>query len=207
MTDQLPEDATPAKKFVLVGEPWERQPGETSEAYQAFKLYRDMGVKRSNAKVAKECGKNVSLISRWSSRWHWVRRIEMYDIEQDRLYQAELGERRKEMATRHAKQATMLQTIAIRALKAKFGENFEKLDANSLKSGEVLRWFIDAAKMERTALGEPGEIIEQQHTGGTADNDRKPAVPLTYSGRIDEALALLEAVRARAADGAARTAD
>ena len=38
-------------------EVWERQEGETAQAFQAFAAYRDMGAERSLAKVAQKVGK------------------------------------------------------------------------------------------------------------------------------------------------------
>ena len=47
---------------------WERQDGETAQAFQAFAEYRDMGAERSLAKVAQKLGKSKPLMERWSSR-------------------------------------------------------------------------------------------------------------------------------------------
>lgn len=207
ITDDTQQEASQSKRFVFVGEPWEQQPGESTPAYAAFVIYRDLGGKRSCTSVSRKLSKSRPLITRWSSRWQWVRRCEEFDREQDRLYQADLSEQRKAMAKRHASQAVALQTVAIKAMKAKYGEQFEKITAETLRDGDVLRFFIEASKLERTALGEPAEIVETQHTGGTPDNDRKPFIPLTHSQRIDDALALLEAARARAATGAAGAQD
>jgi len=201
------EDATPAKRFAFVGEPWDRQSGEGVGAFEAFVIYRDLGGKRSLAKVGREVGKSKTQMERWSTRWQWVRRVEEWDREQDRLYQADLREQRKAMAKRHASQAVALQTAAVAAMKAIFGERFEKITAETMKAGDLLKFFIESAKLERTALGEPETITETQHTGGTPDNDRKPFIPLTHAGRIDDALALLEAARARAAESIAGAAD
>ena len=194
-------EATKKAEATFIGEPWAQQPEESAQAFQAFAAYRDMGPKRSTAKVAQKLSKSKALMDRWSSRWRWVRRTEMYDLEQERQYQIDLREQRREMAKRHAQQAGNLQAVAIKVLKKKFGDDFSKITAKSLSNGELLRFILDAAKAERTALGEPETIQEQQITAGNADNDRKPFVPLTFAGRIDEALALLETARARAADG------
>ena len=72
---------------------WERirdtsaRNGETTSAFSAFALYRDMGATRSTAKVARESGKHKSLMDRWSSRWGWVARVAAYDayIDQQRV--------------------------------------------------------------------------------------------------------------------------
>ena len=41
---------------------WERQKGESAQAYEAFVLYRDLGAERSHVKVAQQLGKSLSLI-------------------------------------------------------------------------------------------------------------------------------------------------
>ena len=55
--------------------PWERQPDEGEEAFDAFDVYAKMGRDRSIAKAAVEVvnssgsrGKDKSLLERWSSR-------------------------------------------------------------------------------------------------------------------------------------------
>ncbi len=193
----------PAQKH-FAGEPWERQPDETSVAWEAFVLYRDMGAKRSNAKVARTLGKSKQLIDRWSSRHKWVRRIEAFEQDQEREYQAELADARRAMARRQAANAAMFQDAALKALRAKFGEDLSKINARSMKNGEVLKFFIDAAKIERAALGQPIEGDgESESPLIVNENDRKPAIPITFSGRIEGAMELLETARARAANGPA----
>lgn len=55
--------------------PWERQEGESDKAFAAFRIYLEMGSKRSIAAVSQECTKSVSLIKRWSKRWSWQVRV------------------------------------------------------------------------------------------------------------------------------------
>lgn len=205
----IPQDNEKPKKFVFSGEPWERQEhvGESLKAFEAFALYRDQGSKRSTARVARELGKSKGLMDRWSSNWQWVRRVEEFEKNEERLYQAARHEQRRKMAERHAKTGELLQTAALTAMRKHYGQNFELVTPEMLKSGDMLKFIVEGAKLERIALGEPADIVEQQHTGGTPDNDRKPFIPLTHVGRIDDALALLEAARARAADESTRAAD
>jgi hypothetical protein len=54
---------------------WERQPGETSRAYEAFSAYRDLGSARSLAKVGQLLGKSTGLMERWSAAHSWVDRV------------------------------------------------------------------------------------------------------------------------------------
>jgi len=41
---------------------WERQPGESAQAYEAFAIYRDMGSNRSLRVVAEQLSKSDTLI-------------------------------------------------------------------------------------------------------------------------------------------------
>src|SRR5687768_5875897 len=62
-------------------QPWQ-QPGETSKAYQAFNVYKDLEPSyRSQQRVPSECTKSVSLIRRWSALWNWVERAAAWDEE------------------------------------------------------------------------------------------------------------------------------
>ena len=41
---------------------WERQPGESTQAFEAFRTYRDLGLKRSNKAVSDTLSKRRQLI-------------------------------------------------------------------------------------------------------------------------------------------------
>lgn len=74
---------------------WERQPGETREAFRAFCIYRDLEVfERSYDRAfrigcpnstAKRCGGRWRL---WASDWKWKERAEAYDTHKDRVARA-----------------------------------------------------------------------------------------------------------------------
>ena len=59
--------------------PWTRRPGESPQAYDAFKIYLYQGTERSIRKVAKEIGKSASIVHRWSGSYGWVVRTSAYD--------------------------------------------------------------------------------------------------------------------------------
>jgi hypothetical protein len=61
------------------------------------------------------------------------------------------------MNRRHLQEAKALQSKAIQRLKA--------LDQDLLSPADVLRFCTEAAKLERTALGQPQTIEEQRLTG------------------------------------------
>lgn len=60
-------------------DPWDRQPGETSKAYAAFCVYRDLGSERSTRKTAEHLSKSEALIHGWSARWGWPERSRAWD--------------------------------------------------------------------------------------------------------------------------------
>jgi len=135
---------------------WERLPGESAKAYEAFCKYRDMPPgERSLREVARRLGKSETLISRWSSRYRWVERVQAWDDEVDRKAREAHLRTVKEMRERHARYAVALQMKALDRLK--------QMDPDELEPLEVLKFIVEAAKLERLARGEPDTI--QEHTG------------------------------------------
>jgi hypothetical protein len=60
--------------------PWERQPGESQVAYEAFQIYRTQDPKvRSINLVARETGTSAKTQGKRSARWSWVARARQYD--------------------------------------------------------------------------------------------------------------------------------
>jgi hypothetical protein len=59
------------------------------------------------------------------------------------------------MAERHAQEARGLQAKALERLRA--------LRPEELGPADVLRYFVEAAKLERLALGEPETVAEQRY--------------------------------------------
>lgn len=141
---------------------WERQHGESSQAFEAFRVYRDLGVNRSLSAVASELGKNRSLIHEWSSKWGWVARIAEWEIESDRLDRARQAELRDEALKRHAALGAAATYTALQRL---VGENrdghepVEKLDPNDLGAAEVAALMREGIRAERMAYGEPTDLV------------------------------------------------
>lgn len=73
-------------------QPWDRQPGEGDERWQAFLIYRDQldagEPRRSLRKTAASLDKSLTLVGRWSEKDDWVKRVQAYDREQDAIRQA-----------------------------------------------------------------------------------------------------------------------
>lgn len=100
-----------------MAEAWERQKGESSQAFEAYDLYQSMGGKRSLSKVAEKLGKSEALISRWSSRWSWVHRSREYD---NKIKSDDVEQKQKDIAMMFTRQGAM-------------GEQMQKKAWNALK--------------------------------------------------------------------------
>ena len=152
-------------------ESWERQGGESVQAFEAFAVYRDLGPARSVTKVARELDKSRALVGRWSRQFAWVVRASAYDREQDRLFLAEQAQARREIARRHAKLAQAVQSKAVARL--------QTLDPRELSPSELLRYIQVAAEIERRAVGEAPVVgqVEDRDQGADvtalSDEDRR----------------------------------
>lgn len=121
---------------------WERQPGESEEAYEAFTDYYK-NPKRSQKKTAKAVGKSEALIYRWSVRWHWTERAREYDNALVREeYTATLDEIRK---------MNKAQAAIGMLLQKKGQEALEKLNLKKMSAKDLLQFLIQGTTIERRA--------------------------------------------------------
>lgn len=155
-------------------EPWERQIGETSKAYQAFCVYRDMGPDRSLRKVARTLHKSLTIIRDWSVKYNWVERAAEWDAEQDRIIRKENEEARKKMLKVHAELGNALLVKAARGLK--------NLPDDALTAFDIARLVEVGSKLERLARGESTDNIELH---GSVDATVKIYIPDNGRDRDD----------------------
>lgn len=66
---------------------WDRQLNESQPCWEAFQIYRDLGMARSVAEVARRLGKVKRAIETMSSKYSWRVRVAAYDEHLDRLRQ------------------------------------------------------------------------------------------------------------------------
>jgi len=138
-------------------EPWERQKGETSRAYEAFTVYRDMGANRSQSKTSKKLGKNSRTIADWSTKYEWVKRAAAWDAEQDRIARQAQVDEIKKMRKRHADLATAMLVKAAKAL--------QRIPEDEVKASDVSRLVETASKLERISRGDAGDVVEERNGG------------------------------------------
>ena len=121
--------------------PWEQQPGESAKAFEAFAIYRDMGVERSVRKVTQRLNKSLPLIGKWSSRYNWPERARAYDRDLDRQAHAQAVRDVRSMTNRHIRIAMQLQAKALEAL--------EQLNVATLSPKMQLAFLAKATEIER----------------------------------------------------------
>lgn len=138
-------------------EPWERQEGETSKAYEGFCAYRDLGPSRSIAKAGQKLGKNKVTLERWSTENEWVKRVAAWDAEQDRIARQAQVDEIKKMRKRHADLASAMLIKAAKAL--------QRIPEDEIKAVDVSRMVETASKLERISRGDVGEVVEERDGG------------------------------------------
>lgn len=154
---------------------WDRQPDETTKAFEAFAIYRDMGNDRSIAKVAEQLGKSEALLQRWSSKYEWVKRVAEWDDEVARQTARELMRDIARTRARQRKQAMQMQL--------KGAELLQAIKVGDAKLSEIVSLLKLGMEQERICLGDVGEVIEER--GGDAVPAVQIYVPDNNRGKED----------------------
>lgn len=149
-------------------DPWERQEDESTKAYEAFCIYRDMGIQRSIRKVGEQLSKSETLMARWSTTYNWVERAAAWDSEQDRVLRQQQLNDIKKMRKRHADLAEDMLLKAAQALKF--------IPVDEVKASDLSRMVEVASKLERISRGDSGEVVEERD-GGEAINPVQIYIP------------------------------
>lgn len=140
-------------------EQWERRPGEGQKAFNAFAIYRDLGVTRTLAKTAQALGNVLGYIEQLSAANDWVARCEAYDLLLDRRRREATESEIEAMARRHVAAGQVAQRIAIQRLQGDANANVLPLDANDLDAQDAARLLDLGVKIERMSRGLPTEVI------------------------------------------------
>lgn len=143
--------------------PWERQKGESAQAYEAFSIYLGMGAERSTRAVAQKLGKSASLIQRWSREKEWQERIRAYDNDVEKQARRKAVADRKNMVDRHIGIAMQLQKKALEALGSLSVEDMTPKDIK-----EYIKMATDLERLNRT-LEEEGAAAKDDGPAQLAD--------------------------------------
>src|SRR5919112_3766219 len=103
---------------------FDREQGESTKAFEAWSIYRDLGAQRSLHKTAElyyGTAANVRQLQRWSSRFNWVERARASDVEQEMLRRSAVEEylasQAEDRAEREGRIAEILLTVREEAAK------------------------------------------------------------------------------------------
>ena len=131
---------------------WERQPGESTQAFEAFRTYRDLG-------LSDTLSKSRQLISRWKATWNWDERVRAYDTALEREAHKEAVKNLKDMTSRHIKIAVQLQNKALEALQRVKGEDMSPRDIR-----EYIKLATDLERLNRSSAATDNELEAEETT-------------------------------------------
>jgi hypothetical protein len=154
MTDRfklLPKHLRPK----ILAEPlYERQKGESSQAWRAFVNYRDDEEGRSYTKTSQSIDRNVSLIKNWGARWHWQGRIEAWEKRQDQVKLEQQAKDKAEIFEMHGALARAMAVI--------LGQFLQNFDPMSLTPAAAPKWLREIVTTQRQLYGEPIATVAVQ---------------------------------------------
>lgn len=166
-------------------QPWHKLPKETSKAFAAFKIYRDLGRKRSARAVADALGhKATRHLNDWSASNRWVARAAAWDEHQDRAEREAALDAAREMAVRHA-----LIAKGLTAKVAAWVQQLTEKDIAKWKPSDAARALEVAVKVERLSRGEPTDRTESVNTDARSDDVRELLQDRDARRMADELLA------------------
>lgn len=144
------------------GAPWDQMPHESGKAYEAFLVYRDMGIARSVRAAARQMGKVRSQIDRWSARYDWVNRAKAWDSHlaaaRDEAWTMAVVAPADAVAAMNARHAMMA-----RELQAKAFDALRNILPTELTPKDVLAYLMEATRLERQAVGQPEPSPEEEY--------------------------------------------
>ena len=159
--------------------PWERQPGESEKAYEAFLVFKNAGPGRTIISVSRKLQKSYTIIRRWYKAWDWKTRVEAFDRENDRAEQERLQKEHVAMLKRHMKISTAVQAKALKALEGMEPEELRPADIRDfLRYGVELEKETRGSESGRAQEGQQAdtahmlaEILEKAWEGGETDGE------------------------------------
>ena len=125
--------------------PWLRFDNESAKAYEAFTVYRDLGIRRTLRETAEKVGKSASSIEKWSRQHRWVARCAAWAEFRERESRQQQMRAIEEMNDRHI---ALAQAMLSRATK-----RLVEIDPAKLTVRDVIDFVALGVKLERQARG------------------------------------------------------
>lgn len=199
---------------------WERQDGETTKAFEAFAIYRDLGPDRSldeayhryrGDKEAAKRRRAPRYFQVWSSKHRWVERCRLFDAHLEELALAKLEEewirRRNEVRETEWSISTQLLERLQAMLEHPITEELHEEDEATGVEVTIIkpaRWSYNTvrlvaesiSKLQRLATGQATNRSELSGPDGGPIHIREEELDL--SDLTDDELATIEEILARA---------
>lgn len=109
---------------------------------------------------------NLRQIEAWSKKYGWVKRVAAFDAEQDRIAQVERREQIADARDQARRAAKLAQRIALRPM-VEIADSIQTVQRPPV---ELMRYLMDATKLEWIALGIPFEITRTEIDAPTPDD-------------------------------------
>lgn len=152
---------------------------ETPKAAAAFEAYWALGDGRNCETVARQLGKSIALIERWSRLHDWQERLKARQEEQgrerDRLRNAAIAEAEARLLA----EGIELQALAVAAIR-------EKAEQGCLGAVAAVQAAALGAKLELRGLRLP-ETITRQELAAPGRGDLTFTIQIDRGGRASEA--------------------
>ncbi len=146
---------------------WERQKGESPQAFEAFLIYLHLGPNRSLHMVGQRLGNSTGLMERWSSANHWVERCRAWDNNLQQEARRAAAAEVRQMNRRHAIMAQEIQKAAIKSL--------QELGSHMVNPKNFAAIVKLAAELERQSLtAEAACAVEGTGPQGTEAKEDDP---------------------------------
>lgn len=145
-----------SKNTQAVPMPWFCGPGESSQAFAAFTIYKDLGLNRSMVDAARALGHHdpemyARQLRKWSSKYSWTERTRAWDNHLAGIAQEADELAVRQMRKRHADLAMSMLTKAAAVL--------EKMKVEKIHPREAINMVKVGANLERISRGEATELI------------------------------------------------
>lgn len=148
-------------------DPWEQQDGETATLFNAFSIYRNLGLKRKLTEVAKELDISYQTVCRWSSEWGWRERVTAWDREMDREARERLKLEQGVTAARHFDVANKMLDL----VEMKVDDLFADDKWKSLQPRDVKEWLAVLTPIQRLSMDMATSISESRESDAQDAND------------------------------------
>lgn len=165
---------------------FERQEGESSKAYSAFCVYRDLGPQRSLVLASESyygSTANLAQIGVWSSKFDWVDRVRSYDDWQEMIGRQAIQEHLESKAEDFAARQVRIREGLMEAAELSIGQVKKMLDwplsRQTVTNDDGVTYVFEPAGWSKATAVQLANLAASALTGTWASNDPTDADLIT----------------------------